>query len=86
MTLKMNKDCMDMDINKINNIKQLYGQLKHGTKTSFIELVAFDLVKSPLTIHNHWFARFWQVPEEHQDRVIELLQNTLKLQNQTKTI
>ncbi len=70
--------------NTVDNIKALWGELKNdGSKTRFIEACADELNKSPNTLHNHWFARFWQIPEKHQGRIVELLQNTIKLQNQT---
>lgn len=66
-------------ISKIENIKNLYNQLNH--KGKFIELVAEDLGGKPLSIKNNWFSGFISIPDEHQDRVIELLQNTIKQQN-----
>ena len=67
------------EITKNQNIKNLWAKLPNdGSKTEFIKVVAEDLGKSPNTLHNHWFARFWQIPEKHQDRVIELLQNTIR--------
>lgn len=71
-------------MNKTDNIKDLWSKLEHGSKTTFIELVAFDLGKSPNTLHNHWFARWWQIPEEFKDRVIELLQKTIAQQNKAQ--
>jgi hypothetical protein len=68
----------------IENIQKLWKKLDN--KTEFIKLVAEDLDRSPNTLHNHWFARFWQVPEEHQPRVVELLQNTIKNQKQPETV
>lgn len=62
----------------IENIKNLYTQV--DKKTKFIEMVADDLEKSPLTLRNHWFSAFWSIPDEHQERVVELLQNTIKNQ------
>ena len=63
----------------IQNIKNLWKEIDN--KTAFIEMAAKDLNRSPNTLHNHWFARFWQVPEEHQSRVVELLQRTIKKQS-----
>ena len=63
---------------KIDNIQNLWHQLYN--KTEFIKLVAKELDRSPNTLHNHWFARFWQVPREFEDRVIQLLQNTIEHQ------
>lgn len=65
-------------MDKIDNIKTLWKLINN--KTEFIKLVAKELDRSPNTIHNHWFARFWQVPVDKQDKVIELLQNTIKQQ------
>ena len=70
---------MEKTITKIDNIKNLWSQLSNnGAKTEFTLLVAEDLKKSPNTLRNHWFSVFWQIPEKHQDRVIELLQNTIR--------
>jgi hypothetical protein len=65
-------------IEKIENIKQLYTQVEK--KTKFIQMVADDLGKSPRTLRNHWFGAFWSIPLMYQDRIIELSQNTIKLQ------
>ena len=63
---------------KIDNIQNLYHQLHN--KTEFVKLVATELDRSPNTLAHHWFARFWQVPKGCEDRVIVLLQNTIKKQ------
>ncbi len=63
---------------KIENIKQLYAQITH--KTKFIQIVADDLALSPRYLQNHYFGGFWSIPEKHQDRIIVLMQNTIKLQ------
>jgi len=63
---------------KIDNIQTLWQQLHN--KTEFIKMCAEELDRSPNTLHNHWFARFWQVPRELEDRVITLLQNTIEHQ------
>jgi hypothetical protein len=64
----------------IENIQELYSRIEH--KTNFIKLAAKDLGRSPLTLRQHWFAHFWSIPEEYQPRVVELLQNTIKKQNE----
>jgi hypothetical protein len=64
---------------KKENIETLYHQLE--SKSDFIRLVAKELKKRPGTLQNHWFSGFFSVPEAHEDRVIELLQNTIKGQN-----
>lgn len=62
----------------IDNIKNLWHQIDY--KTGFIELCAKELDRSPNTIHNHWFARFWQVPHDMQILVIKLMQKTINNQ------
>jgi len=67
---------------KIDNIQNLYHQLYN--KTEFVKLVAVELDRSPNTLAHHWFARFWQIPREFEDRVILLLQNTISQQEARK--
>ena len=64
---------------KIENIKHLYAQIEN--KTQFIQLVADDLGLSPRYLRNHWFGAFWSIPKKYIDRVIALLQSTIRLQN-----
>ena len=64
----------------IEVIRELYDQI--DKKTKFIIKVAKDLGKSPQTVRVHWFAQFWSIPEEYQQRVIELLEETIKNQNE----
>ena len=35
----------------------------------------------PSSIITNWFSTFYSVPDKHQKRVIQLLQNTIKSQN-----
>lgn len=69
---------MTEEITKIDNIKNLWQEINN--KTNFIIAVAHDLDRSPNTLHNHWFARFWQVPEEKQDEVIKYMQTWIRNQ------
>jgi uncharacterized protein (DUF1778 family) len=66
----------------IENIKTLYGQL--DDKTTFIETVAKEVGKKVITVRTHWFCRYFAIPDEYQERVVELLQNTIKNQNEIK--
>jgi len=63
---------------KIDNIKQLYKMVFH--KTKFIQLVADDLGLNAQYVRGHYFSSFWNIPERYQDRVITLLQRTIKTQ------
>lgn len=67
---------------KIGNIKELYSQLKN--KKEFMEIVSDDLDKKPNTLKNWWFSGFFSIPDEYQDRVLELLKETIK--NQTAVL
>ncbi|MDY8137607.1 hypothetical protein [Aquimarina sp. 2201CG5-10] len=62
----------------IENIKKLYARIED--KSAFIELCAAEFNKDPRTLANHWFSRFFSVPVKHQERVVELLQNTIRKQ------
>jgi len=68
-------------MDKIEKIKKLYAQIEN--KGKFIKLVASDCDRKPNTVKTHWFteASFWSVPDEFQDRVIVLAQNTIANQN-----
>ena len=65
-------------INLMDNIKELWSLINY--KTGFIEMCAKELDRSPNTLHNHWFARFWQIPTDMQVPVIELMQKTINNQ------
>ena len=64
-------------------IKILYAKIHK--KTDFIIEAANDkqIDKSPLTLRNHWFGNFWQIPQEYQDRVKHLLQKKIEQQKAT---
>ena len=66
-------------ITKMDNIKGLYPQIKQ--KTKFIKEVADYFGLNPQYVRGHYFSSFWTIPEDKQDRVIELLQNTIKNQD-----
>lgn len=72
---------MEKNITKIDNIKNLWKEINQ--KSKFMEIVANDLGKSKKTLRVYWFSNYgdWAVPDNHQDRVIELLQNTIKSQS-----
>lgn len=63
---------------KEKKIKSLYDQIE--CKGKFQALVAEDRGKSPLTVDKHWFKKEPNIPEAHQDRVIELLNKEIALQ------
>ena len=62
-----------------NNIKNLYDQVDN--KFDFIMLLSNEFKLKPSSIRTNWFATFYSVPNKHQTRVIELLQNTIQRQN-----
>ncbi len=71
-------------MNKIDNIKNLWDSISY--KTGFIEKAAEAFGKSKNTLHNHWFARWWSIPETHQDEVISFMQKYIKHQEDIKEI
>ena len=63
----------------VKNIKQLFPQIEN--KYEFILLLSNEFKIKPSSIRTNWFSTFYSVPNKHQDRVIELLQNTIQRQN-----
>ena len=61
------------------NIKDLFRNVKN--KTEFIELLSKEFDRKPASIRNNWFASFYSIPQEHEERVVELLQRTIIAQN-----
>ncbi|WP_109438374.1 hypothetical protein [Aquimarina sp. AU119] len=62
----------------IDNIKNLYSQVYD--KTAVINEVANELGLSPGSVRNNYLGRDFRIPEENQERVVTILQNTLKHQ------
>jgi len=69
-------------MSKIKNIQSLYSQI--SKKTDFIAMLAKDLGLNPQYVRGHYFSSFWTIPEKYEDRVIELLQKTIRLQSESK--
>ena len=65
-------------ITKIDNIKDLYSQIKQ--KTNYMIELATHLDKSPNSLRVHWFGNFWSIPSHHQDEVIIFTQKYIKNQ------
>ena len=61
------------------NIKQLFIQIEN--KFDFILLLSNEFKVKPNSIRNNWFSSYYSIPEKHESRVIELLQNTIQRQN-----
>lgn len=66
----------------IDNIKDLFEQVNN--RTAFIEMVANDLKKKPISLSKNWFCAsgFWSIPDRYQNRVVELLQKTIASQDE----
>jgi len=63
----------------IDNIKILHGQIHD--KMAFNAMVAEDFKMEARSVANHWFCGYWAIPKSKQPRVVELLQNAIKEQN-----
>ncbi len=63
---------------KIDNIKKLVKGIVD--KKTFYQTVADDLGKKANSLQNHWFNGFWSIPTKHEDRVMEIAQETIKRQ------
>lgn len=66
-------------ISKKDTIENLYHQLDN--KSDFIKKVAKEFKKKPGTLQNHWFSGFFSIPEDYEDRVIEILNETIESQS-----
>ena len=61
------------------NIKQLYNQIDN--KFDFILLLSKEFKVKPNSIRNNWFSSYYSIPEKHESRVVEILQQTIRQQN-----
>tara|TARA_R110000822_G_scaffold271860_1_gene394434 strand:+ start:85 stop:291 length:207 start_codon:yes stop_codon:yes gene_type:complete len=61
------------------NIKHLFDQIEN--KQGFVILLSNEFKVKPNSIRNNWFSSYYSIPEKHEQRVIELLQNTIQRQN-----
>jgi len=61
------------------NIKHLFNQIEN--KFDFILLLSKEFKVKPNSIRNNWFAAYYSIPQKHESRVLEILQNTIKQQN-----
>lgn len=66
-----------------SNIKDLYH--KTNNKKELTILVAEHFSLNPVSIRNHWFGSFYQVPVKHQDKLIRIMQNFIKVESKTLT-
>jgi|TARA_R110000803_G_scaffold101947_3_gene169961 hypothetical protein len=62
-----------------HNIKHLFDQIDN--KLDLISLLSNEFKVKPNSIRNNWFSSYYSIPEKHEQRVIELLQNTIQRQN-----
>lgn len=61
------------------NIKQLFNQIEN--KFEFILLLSKEFKVKPNSIRNNWFSSYYSIPEKHESRVVEILQQTIRQQN-----
>jgi len=55
----------------MQEIKHLYKILKD--KKGFCVELSKEVETSPLSLYNHWFGSFWNIPEKHKDLVLTKL-------------
>ena len=61
------------------NIKELFNQIEN--KFDFILLLSKEFKVKPNSIRNNWFSSYYSIPEKHESRVVEILQQTIRQQN-----
>lgn len=69
-------------MDKIDNIKNLFGQIEEADKKDFIEKVADHFGLESSSVRTGWFSRF-EIPKKYniQDQLIRFMQNYLKQKN-----
>lgn len=63
-----------------SNIKHLYNKANNKKELTLIVAEHFNL--NPLSVRNNWFGGFYQVPTKHQDKLIRIMQNYIKVESQ----
>jgi hypothetical protein len=61
------------------NIKHLFNKIDN--KFDFIILLSKEFKVKPNSIRNNWFSSYYSIPEKHESRVVEILQQTIRQQN-----
>jgi hypothetical protein len=61
-------------------IKTMYKQVKD--KKLFIETLAPIVSNKESSLAANWFSRLWSIPDEHQNTVLQLLNETIENQKQ----
>ncbi|MDB0602313.1 MAG: hypothetical protein V3V28_09100 [Polaribacter sp.] len=69
-------------MDKIDNIKNLFGQIKKENKNDLYEKVADEFKMKKSSVRTGWFVRF-EIPEIYnvQDNLIAFMQNYIVNQN-----
>ena len=62
-----------------HNIKHLFDQIDN--KLDLISLLSNEFKVKPNSIRNNWFSSYYSIPEKHESRVVEILQQTIRQQN-----
>jgi len=55
----------------MQEIKHLYKMLKD--KKGFCTELSKEVETSPLSLYNHWFGSFWNIPEKYRQLVLTKL-------------
>ena len=55
--------------------------MKRENKFDFILLLSKEFKVKPNSIRNNWFSSYYSIPEKHESRVVEILQQTIRQQN-----
>jgi len=70
-------------MSKIKNIRNLYEQI--SKKEKFILMLENDLKLDYDFLKLNYFRNGFNIPDNHQDRIIDLLQKTIRLQRIKKS-
>ena len=65
------------------NIKALFDQVKKNDKHKVILEISNHVPQKPQSIQKNWLcdSAFWNVPDEHEETIVKILQNWIANQN-----
>lgn len=75
---------MENTTNEENNIENLMAMIKQGKKHTAISAIADHFDMAFTSVKTAWLSKSggYSVPDDKRDKVIEILQNTVRLQNE----
>lgn len=65
----------------MNIIEEQYEQIEdRKLRKELVRICSREFGVKELSIVNHWFGRYYSVPDKYQDRVLQLIRNIRKIE------